>query len=136
MVNRGIDLLTRFRTLVDSGTALIPDELMLTLPPCGGTLGWIWLLYDTAVNDPTPFLRLKLNAWNQTGQSASYDPDSHPFYQELSQNLFQSSAEAIDVWLDPFQQYVLICLPPEPLTNGPHPPDQFWLHGTKYDGFA
>jgi hypothetical protein len=60
----------------------------------------------------------------------------HPFYEELPDDLFLSSAKAIDLWLEAEAADLPIILPPDPKGDGPARPDSFWLDGYEYGPFS
>lgn len=155
MAEMGMAVLSKMRTLADESESIIPFDLVLRLPACGGYHGWLQLLYGTARCYSTPFLHAEPSYWGCAGQfTAEEDSESisvggvllpaHPFYEVLRYDLFKSSAEAIGYWLDPELAFdrgdhvteTPIHLPPEPERNGPSLPDAFWLGGKKYEGFS
>ena len=155
MADAGMNVLARLSKLADAPNVILPSKFVLKPPSCKKYYGWLQLLHETARCYSTPFLHAEPGYWDCTGQSngqedsevASLDGLSipaHPFYEELRYDLFESSAEAVRLWLDPVQAICFgihvtdtpIYLPPEPEMNGPSMPDSFWLNGKKYDGFS
>jgi hypothetical protein len=154
MADTGMALLRTIKATQDDGTAVLPEGLVLRLPTGEAGQGWLQLLYETARAYPTPFLSADPGFWACTGQldceeEAVWEttPDGirypvHPFFEELRPNLFEASAEAIRLWLDPSQAISVgdrisdgppVRLPPEPERNGPCPPNEFWLWGKRHE---
>jgi len=139
----GMTIITKIAKMRDDKTIILPDGLTVRLPSSKGYEGWLELLYATASCYSTPVLHVEGGNWGWTGQlqgEADGDP-AHPFYQELPFDLFESSGEAISLWLGPSEAFRMadkiidtpILLPPEPEKNGPYPPNKFWLRGKCYE---
>jgi hypothetical protein len=138
---RGMRLLRQISRMSLERTAILPDGFVLRLPACEGYNGWLQLLYETARAYATHSLQAEPGFWGFTGQFAGDETDpAHPFYEELRYDLFESSAAAIALWLDPSDAVcegdrigdTPIYLPPEPGENGPCPINKFRLWGKCY----
>jgi hypothetical protein len=139
----GYRLLRQVKRLEDDGKALVPEGLLVSLPPYDGYFGWLYLLYRSPGCDNHGILHAEPGYWGCTGQIRADDTESptggvpvHPYYEELQDDLFLSSAKAIGLWLDAEAADLPITLPPEPEPNGPSRPDTFWLHGHAYSPFG
>jgi hypothetical protein len=140
--NRGMECLKKISKMKEDRTVILRHDLIVRLPSCQGYHGWLQLLYDTARAYSTPFFHAEPGYWGWTGQFPGEDSDpAHPFFEELRYDLFESSAEAIAMWLDPSDAICTgdritntpIYLPPESEKNGPYPPNKFWLWGECYE---
>jgi hypothetical protein len=93
----------------------VPDGFRLKLPPFGGHLAWLQILYDTASLN-TALLRSEVTCWDLDDGRSSVDLTeeeiwcstkdgtcipAHPLFFRLHLNLFRSSAEAISYWFNP-----------------------------------
>jgi hypothetical protein len=156
MAERGMAALATMNRMAEAPDLILPSELLLRLPSCDGYHGWLQLLYETARCFSSAWLFAEAGFWGCSGQTTGEEDSGwvttaagitypvHPFFEELRYDLFQSSAEAIRLWLDPDQAFDLgdlitdapIYLPPEPERNGPSLPNAFWLNGKRYDGFS
>jgi hypothetical protein len=143
----GCRLLRQVKRLEEDGKAMVPAGLLISLPPYDGYLAWLYLLYKTAASGCSDSLRAEPGFWGRTGQVRAEDADEwspsagivvpvHPFYEELPDDLFLSSARAIGLWLEAEAADLPIILPPEPNANGPARPDRFWLDGCPYGPFG
>jgi len=142
MAEIGMAVLNRISKMREDRTIILQGGLTLRLPSCEGYQGWLQLLYETARCYSTHVLHAEPGYWGCSGQfpSDEANPD-HPFYEELRCDLFKSSADAINLWLDPSEAMCIgehitdtpIYLPPEPEKDGPYPPNMFWLWGQKYE---
>jgi hypothetical protein len=143
----GYRLLRQVKRLEDDGKVMVPKGLLVNLPPYDGYFGWLYLLYRTAASGCSDTLRAQPGYWGRTGQLRAEDAEEwslsagimvpvHPFYEELPDDLFLSSAKAIDLWLEAEAADLPIILPPEPEANGPSRPDRFWLDGYPYGPFG
>jgi hypothetical protein len=153
MAERGMELLRSISQMRTGESVILPGGLILRLPSGDGCRGWLQLLYETARAYSTPFLSAEPGYWGCTGQ-LNGEEDSvwtstpegvrypvHPFYEGLTHNLFESSAEALCLWLgltedmdfgEPLDD-TPIYLPPEPGKDGPRPPNEFCLWGKLYE---
>ncbi len=156
MADSGMKVLATLSRMAEAADLILPSELLLRLPSCEGHHGWLQLLYETARCFLSPWLFAEAGFWGCSGQctgeedsrwvttAAGITYPAHPFFEELRYDLFQSSAAAIRLWLDPDQADSLgdtitdtpIVLPLEPERNGPSMPNAFWLNGKRYDGFS
>jgi hypothetical protein len=147
MADDGYRLLRRVKRLEDDGKAMVPEGLHVSLPLYDGYLAWLYLLYTTAASANRDSLHAQPGYWGRTGQLRAEDAEEwsssagivvpvHPFYEELQDDLFLSSAMAIGLWLEAEAADLPIILPPEPEPNGPSRPDTFWLHGHPYGPFG
>jgi hypothetical protein len=141
LAGRGMKLLSQISRMRQAQTAILPYGLIIRLPACEGYSGWLQLLYETARAYATHLLQAEPGFWGFTGQLPGDETDpTHPFFEELSHDLFESSAAAIALWLNPFEAIsegdriadTPIYLPPEPEKNGPCPIYKFWLRGKCY----
>jgi hypothetical protein len=117
-----------FRRLANSGMLLLQarqgpglqDACTVSMQTNPGYYGWLQLLYESAGHFATPMLRLDYHTWGQRGDASEVEMErlacacsmssdgteqfpTHPFVQTLQHDLFQSSAEAIRLWLEPNQ---------------------------------
>jgi hypothetical protein len=147
MADAGYRLLRQVKRLEEDGKVMVPEGLLVSLPPYDGYLGWLYLLYRTAASGYSVTLRAQPGFWGRTGQLRAEDAEEgspspgivvpvHPFYEELPDDLFLSSAKAIGLWLEAEAADLPIILPPEPDANGPSRPESFWLHGHEYGPFG
>jgi hypothetical protein len=147
MADDGYRLLRQVKRLEDDSKVMVPKGLLVSLPPYDGYFGWLYLLYRTAASGYSDSLRAQPGYWGRTGQVRAEDAEElspsagivvpvHPFYDELPDNLFLSSAKAIDLWLEAEAADLPIILPPEPKANGPARPDSFWLDRHDYQPFG
>jgi hypothetical protein len=147
MADDGYRLLRQVKRLEDDGKAMVPEALLVSLPPYDGYFGWLYLLYRTAASGCSDSLRAQPGFWGRTGQVRAEDAEEwsqsagivvpvHPFYEEVPDDLFLSSAKAIDLWLEAEAADLHIILPPEPEANGPARPDSFWLDRHPYGPFG
>jgi hypothetical protein len=141
LAGRGMKLLRQISRMMQARTAILPDGLVLRLSAREGYYSWLRLLYETARAYSTHFLQAKPGFWGVAGQFPGDETDpAHPFYEELSYDLFESSAAAIALWLSPTEAVcegdrnadTPIYLPPEPEENGPCPIYKFRLWGKCY----
>jgi hypothetical protein len=139
MADDGYRLLRQVKRLENDGKAMVPRGLLVSLP-YDGYLGWLDLLYKTPASACSDSLHAEPGFWGRTGQLRADDVEEwspsagivvpvHPFYEELPDDLFLSSAKAIGLWLEGEATDLPIILPPEPKANGPARPDSFWLDG-------
>jgi hypothetical protein len=156
MADKGMMALAIMNRITEASDLTIPAEFLLRLPSCDGYHGWLQLLYQTARCFSSPWLFAEAGFWGCSGQCTGEEDSRwvttatgisypvHPFFEELRYDLFQSSAEAIRLWLDPDSAFGLgdritdspIYFPPEPERNGPSMPNAFWVNGKRYDGFS
>jgi hypothetical protein len=156
MAEQGMVVLATLSRMAEAADVILPSELLLRLPSCGGRHGWLQLLYETGRSFSSPWLFAEAGFWGCSGQTTGEEDAQwgrcpsgvwyplHPFYEELRYDLFWSSAEAVRLWLEPDQAFGVgdritdtpISVPPEPERNGPSLPDAFWLNGKRYDGFS
>jgi hypothetical protein len=153
MAARVMQLLRGISQMRNGESVILPDGLILRLPSGDGCRGWLQLLYETARAYSTPYLSAEPGYWGCTGQMNGEEDSvwtstpegvrypAHPFYEELHKNLFESSAEAIRLWLCPtddmdFGEQLAdppIYLPPDPGKDGPRPQYKFCFWGTLYE---
>jgi hypothetical protein len=147
MADDGYRLLRQVKRLQEDGKVMVPEGLLVSLPPYDSYFGWLSLLYTTGGSDDNASLRAEPSYWGRTGSLRAEDAEEcsssdgivvpvHPFYEELPDDLFLSSAKAIGLWLEAEAAGLPISLPPEPEPNGPSRPETFWLHGHPYGPFG